>query len=602
MANSAQTPLNEAARLSRITDMGLLDSAADEVLDHIVAMAAHSFEVPIALVSIVSEHRQWFRAGTGLEESDTSREISFCTHSILTPEVFQVPDARLDPRFMDNPLVTGEPHIRFYAGVPLVTADGLALGTLCIIDDKPRPLLNPRDLTMLNMYGQLVMKRLNDLRDASYVDQPTGLFNRLRLEEDIMALADREKHALVALDMVNPLFLDSIIKALGYNFAQELVRCMIDSCREQLPADTALYKVSPTRIALLTRHAGPEQAEMLFRRLIKHFQRPLVCRNIPIQMDLGIGVLPLGLGRSDEKDWIRLVVSAADEARGKATGWRWYEPHLDFAQQRAFLLLASLADAVRSPDQLSLVYQPRLEVATGRVVTVEALLRWQHPTLGPISPAEFIPLAEKTALIRSLSLWVLHHAVEQARAWQRQGYAFKVSMNVSAIDLANAQFSDALFEQLAISGLDPCRFELEFTESALCDNPDVTRLQLERLRALNIDIAIDDFGTGYSNWTYLRQLPATTVKLDKSLVENLDANEKDRRLVEAIVDLARRLGYRVVAEGAETEDVYEILCQLGCHEVQGFLIARPMTVCALEHWMNGERHTRVTHLRALSRG
>ena len=600
MANSAPTPLNEASRLSRILHMGLIDSGADEVLDHIIGMVTHYFQVPIALVSIVSEHRQWFRAGTGLAERETPREISFCAYSVLSNEVFQVPDAQLDERFRENPLVTGEPFVRFYAGVPLVTADGLALGTLCIIDNTTRSPLDARDVAMFEMYGQLVMKRLNNLRKDSYVDHPTGLFNRLRLEEDIIALANREDHALVALDMVNPVFLDSIIKALGYSFAQELVRCMIDSCREQLPPDTALYKVSPTRIALLTRHDGLEQAEQLFRKLIKHFQRPLVCRNIPIQMDLGIGVLPLVLGRTDEKDWIRLVVSAADEARGKATGWRWYEPHLDFAQQRAFLLLASLADAVRSPDQLSLVFQPRMEVSTGRIVTVEALLRWQHPVLGPISPVEFIPLAEKTALIRSLSLWVLRHAVEQARTWQRQGYAFKVAMNVSAIDLANSQFSDALFEQLSISELDPGRFELEFTESALCDNPDITRQQLERLRALDIDIAIDDFGTGYSNWTYLRQLPATTVKLDKSLVENLDANEKDRRLVEAIVDLARRLGYRVVAEGAETEDVYEVLCQLGCHEVQGFLVARPMTASALEHWMNGERNNKVRQLRALS--
>lgn len=600
MATRALLPKNERSRLSRITHMGLIDATADDVLDHIVSMVTHYFEVPIALVSIVSEHRQWFRARAGLDERETPREIAFCAYTILGHETFQVPDAMLDPRFSDNPLVTGEPHIRFYAGVPLVTADGLALGTLCIIDSTPRPPLGPRDLAMLEMYGQLVMKRLNNLRHASYVDQPTGLFNRLRLEEDLGALADRRKYALVALDMVAPAFLDSIVKALGYSFAQELVRCMIENCRSQLPADTALYKVSPTRIALITRNARPEQAELLFRQLLEHFRRPLICRNIPIQMDVGIGVLPLGLDRCDERDWIRLVVSAADEARGKSTGWRWYEPHLDFAQQRAFLLLAALAEAVRSPDQLSLVYQPRLEVATGRIVTVEALLRWQHPVLGPISPAEFIPLAEKTALIRSLSLWVLRKAVAQAAIWQAQGYAFKVAMNVSAIDLANSSFSDALFEQLSVSGLDPSGFELEFTESALCDNPEVTRLQLERLRELNIDIAIDDFGTGYSNWTYLRQLPATTVKLDKSLVENIDSNDKDRGLVEAIVDLAKRLGYRVVAEGAETEGVYEILCELGCHEVQGFLVARPMTVSALEHWMNVERSRKVRQLRSLA--
>ncbi|MGA3681832.1 putative bifunctional diguanylate cyclase/phosphodiesterase [Pseudomonas graminis] len=600
MATSAPLPKNERSRLSRITHMGLIDATADDVLDHIVSMVTHYFQVPIALVSIVSEHRQWFRARAGLEERETPRDIAFCAYTILSHEAFQVPDAMLDARFSDNPLVTGEPHIRFYAGVPLVTADGLALGTLCIIDSTPRPQLDPRDQAMLEMYGQLVMKRLNNLRSASFVDQPTGLFNRLRLEEDLEALHDRRKYALVALDMVAPAFLDSIVKALGYSFAQELVRCMIDNCRSQLPADTALYKVSPTRIALITRHARPEQAERVFRQLLEHFRQPLICRNIPIQMDVGIGVLPLGLDRCDERDWIRLVVSAADEARGKSTGWRWYEPHLDFAQQRAFLLLAALAEAVRSPDQLSLVYQPRLEVATGRIVTVEALLRWQHPMLGPISPMEFIPLAEKTALIRSLSLWVLKKAVAQAAIWQAQGYAFKVAMNVSAIDLANSSFSDALFEHLSVSGLDPSGFELEFTESALCDNPEVTRLQLERLRGLNIDIAIDDFGTGYSNWTYLRQLPATTVKLDKSLVENIDSNDKDRGLVEAIVDLAKRLGYRVVAEGAETEGVYEILCELGCHEVQGFLVARPMTVTALEHWMNVERRRKVRQLRSLA--
>lgn len=600
MATGAPLPKNERSRLSRITHMGLIDATADDVLDHVITMVTHYFEVPIALVSIVSEHRQWFRARAGMEERETPREVAFCAYTILSNKMFQVPDAMLDPRFSDNPLVTGEPHIRFYAGVPLVTADGLALGTLCIIDNKSRTPLDARDRLMLEMYGQLVMQRLNNLRSASFVDQPTGLFNRLRLEEDLTALADRRKYALIALDMVAPAFLDSIVKALGYSFAQELVRCMIENCRSQLPANTALYKVSPTRIALITRNARPEEAELLFRQLLEHFRRPLICRNIPIQMDVGIGVLPLGLDRCEERDWIRLVVSAADEARGKSTGWRWYEPHLDFAQQRAFLLLASLAEAVRSPDQLSLVYQPRLEVATGRIVTVEALLRWQHPVLGPISPAEFIPLAEKTALIRSLSLWVLKKAVAQAAIWQAQGYAFKVAMNVSAIDLANSSFSDALFEQLTVSGLDPSGFELEFTESALCDNPEVTRLQLERLRGLNIDIAIDDFGTGYSNWTYLRQLPATSVKLDKSLVENIDSNDKDRDLVEAIVVLAKRLGYRVVAEGAETEGVYEILCELGCHEVQGFLVARPMNVSALEHWMSVDRSSRIRQLQSLA--
>lgn len=601
MAGGALIPINEAQRLNRLAELCVLDPEPDPVLDQLVRTVALHFQVPIALVSIIDEHRQWFRAGTGVCVRETPRDVSFCAHAILDDGLMQVCDARLDERFRDNPLVTGAPYIRFYAGAPLVTEDGLGLGSLCIIADQPRPALDERDAQMLQHFAKLVMLRLAALRQASYLDGPTGLFNRLRLEQDISQVLPAGDHCLAVIDMLSPGFLNDIVKALGYSFSQELVSVMHGALKAHLPPQATLYKISPTRFGFLLPPEVPQTPEMIFQRLISAFDAPLVCRSIPIQPQAGVGAIRLQMDDEVEKDWLRLVVSAADEARATGTGWRWYEPHLDLAQQRAFLLLGSLAEAVRTDHQLQLVYQPRIEVATGRIVTVEALLRWHHPVLGPVSPSEFIPLAEKTALIRPLSLWVMRQAVQQAGRWQRQGQRFKVAINVSAPDLGSSTFTDQLIDLLAHQQVDPKGFEIEFTESALSDNPMMVRSQLERLRALGMDVAIDDFGSGYSNWTYLRQLPATTVKLDRSLVQNAVHEIKDHRLVEAIVDLARRVGYRVVAEGVETDEVYEAMCELGCQEVQGFLLARPMTTAVLERWLQHERAGVTHYLRALGR-
>lgn len=597
MAAGAPIPLNETLRLSRVNTLCLLEPEPDPILDQLVRTLALQFQVPISLVSIIDERRQWFRARIGLAAEHTARDQSFCAYAILEKGVFQVPDTHLDPRFADNPLVTGEPGIRFYAAAPLITEDGLGLGGLCIIDTVPRPALTAEQAAVLEHFAQLAMLRLTTLRSASYLDAPTGLFNRFRLEQDIAHALTFGGHSLVVIDLVTPDFLNDLIRALGYNFSQELVSVLHNALREQLPNGQALYKITPTRFGFLVA-SGKQVAERAFEQLLSAFEAPLACGNIPIQTQPGIGAIALELGSSDtDRDWLRLAVSAADDARDRGTGWCWYEPHLDLAQQRAFLLLTSLAEAVRSEDQFHLVYQPRLEVAGGKVTTVEALLRWQHPVLGPVSPGEFVPLAEKTALMRPLSLWVLKHVVEQAAHWQRRGLRFRVAINVSAPDLASPVFTDRLMELVAQHALDPRALEVEFTESALSQNLEVVCDQLLRLRALGMEVSIDDFGSGYSNWNYLSQLPATTLKLDRSLIKNITEEEKDYRLVEAMVELARRVGYRTVAEGIETLQQYQLVSALGCQQVQGYLIARPMPANALENWMTHQRRQLACQLR-----
>lgn len=193
-------------------------------------------------------------------------------------------------------------------------------------------------------------------------------------------------------------------------------------------------------------------------------------------------------------------------------------------------------------------------------------------------------------MIRSLSMWVIRQAVGQAASWHRIGHSLKISVNVSAEDMASTHFTDTLLSLLTESGLPPHFLELKFTENALCQSPDSVREQLDRLRAVGIDIAIDDFGTGYSNWPYLRQLPATVVKVDRSLVCNISRDESDLRLVETLIDLGRHLGYRIVAEGVETSDTLDVLRRIGCHEVRGYYLARPMELKAFESWRLHYQH------------
>ena len=580
----APIPINEAQRQLQVTQLCRLDTTPDEVFEHIVSMVAAYFQAPIALISIVDEQRQWFTARVGLLAQETPRQDSFCAYAILANEPFQVLDATRDARFQDNPLVTGEPGIRFYAGMPLVTPEGLGLGSLCIIDTQPRRAMTPQELSMLEHFAKLTMARILTLRRTNFIDASTGLLNRSRLEDDVArAASTSQSNVLVVADVIGPMLLNDIIKVLGHSFAQALMLRMKQTLQAQLPDPCGLYCISPSRFAFLIPDGPSDELTQLYDRIIAAFDAPVQCNSIPIKTQIGLGVLPLHSGVL-EQDWLRLAITSADDARDRGIGWSPYESRLDAVQQRAFTLLSGLAEALHGDGQLRLVYQPRISLDDGRCTSVEALLRWDHPTLGAIGPAEFIPLAEKTALIRELSLWVAEQAVLQAAAWQRQGARFKVAINVSASDLDSPAFANRFIELLNSQHIDPTSLEVEFTESALMRNPGEVSHQLQRLRSLGVEVAIDDFGTGYSNWTYLRDLPASTVKLDQSFIRHLGDDEKDRRLVRTIIDLAKRLELRVVAEGIETQAICELVAQWGCDEGQGYYIARPMAPELLLGW------------------
>jgi EAL domain-containing protein (putative c-di-GMP-specific phosphodiesterase class I) len=232
-----------------------------------------------------------------------------------------------------------------------------------------------------------------------------------------------------------------------------------------------------------------------------------------------------------------------------------------------------------------LVFQPRLELATGRCRGAEALIRWRHPQLGNIAPGEFITLAEQTALIHPLTDWVIDNALATGRAMMRRGHALIISVNASPLNLSEPGFDDKLFWALDHHGLEPHQIEIEFTEGTLAANQERATRQLERIRKAGVRIAIDDFGTGFSNLNSLRNVPADVVKIDQSFIRPLTGS--DDFLVRQILSTAHGLGLDVCAEGIETAESYALLRTLGCDEGQGYHIARPMPESHFVQWLEG---------------
>jgi EAL domain-containing protein (putative c-di-GMP-specific phosphodiesterase class I)/GGDEF domain-containing protein len=579
--------MNELSR-QRLIDAHpcLVESNSDAFLDEVVKIAALYFKTPICLITILDRKRQWFRARVGTDLQETPRADSFCAYSVAIGDSVEVCDAQQDERFRCNPLVTGEPGIRYYAGMPLVLDGGLVLGNLCVIDTQPRPLMSAADKAMLEQIARLATTRLDEMRAAAFIDGTTGLYNHAKLDEDIGDAIERGESPLaVAIELVSPAQLNDMLKSLGFQFLTDFTLSVKNLLRSLLPASWELYKISALRFACAVPGNQLEQAQAVFATLLEAFSKPIHCQELPVLPQVGIGVLRLEPGAVPD-DWMRLIVCAADEARSSGQGWAYYDEQMDAAQQRSNRLLNDLADAVRADDQLRLVFQPRVDLNTGACLSVEALLRWAHPTLGEISPAEFIPLAEKTPLIHAVSFWVISQAIHQIDAWRREGADLKVAINVSAADLNNDHLTDEIVRLLARNELDGSCLEVEFTESALVGDFSVVITQIERLQAMGVEIAIDDFGSGYSNWSYLRDIPANTVKLDRSFMEDLQPGKKDWNIVRALISLARELGQRVVAEGIETEHTLKIIREWGCQEAQGFYISRPLEAGDLLAWLS----------------
>ena len=308
----------------------------------------------------------------------------------------------------------------------------------------------------------------------------------------------------------------------------------------------------------------------------------------PIGVSVGLAASPRdGAGPSLVRCAARAMRSAKHQG-GAALAL--YDCEAQSRHEAEIAMARELRHAI-ARDQLRMVYQPKVDALSLQVTAVEALLRWEHPTLGSVSPAEFIPLAERFDLIHAIGDWVMEQALEQAVQWRGDGLHMRVAINVSARQMCSEAFAARLEAGLARFGLPPSRFTCEITESAAGEDTALARRAFSRLRRAGVHVSVDDFGTGHSSLAALRHLPVRELKLDRSFVMEVVESPDALVLVKAVVEMAHNLGLRVVAEGIETGSQRDLLVSAGCDELQGYLFARPMNARAITVWACDHRFT-----------
>ena len=574
----------ETERLQALRQLNLLDTPPSESFDRVTRMASRVFGLPIAAVSLTDSDRQWFKSRVGVDHCSIPRDNAPCAEVVARARLLIIPDLLADESYSDSPLARS--GVRYYAGAPLMTRQGYSLGAMCVLGTEPRETTAEEERTLADLAG-MVMAQIELQHAMGHVDPVSGLPNRAQFLDDLSDLArDRpagERRFLVLADFATVEQLDEVVRVMGPGFVDGLARQGARMIGEAIGATRKLYHVSATQMAFLSR-PGVEQASymLLLRHMLDLIRSDVESRFVTTT---AVGVVPFALGQAAGDDILRQAYSAAQDARRLQAPVSLYSSKLDQGHQRRFTLLNDFGEALAAGDQLSLVFQPRVNVRSHACVGAEALLRWRHPVLGDISPAEFIPLVERTALARQTTNWVLGEAIAQAARWRAGGVALKLSVNVSAANLEEDDFLDRLQARLAAHALPPSCLELELTESAMMSDSVKATALMSRIAAIGVDLAIDDFGTGYSSLSYLQQLPAQVLKIDRSFMRDLAGNEREQVLVRTMIELAHKFDYRVVAEGVETADVFAVLERNGCDEVQGYLFATPLSPCAFGEWL-----------------
>ncbi|WP_084698667.1 putative bifunctional diguanylate cyclase/phosphodiesterase [Muricoccus aerilatus] len=442
-----------------------------------------------------------------------------------------------------------------------------------------------RNLAQLNAsLEQRVQERTLELdrerhraQEQAYRDPLTGLANRLVLQKHLQqAACSGEASSNVAVLYLDLDGFKAVNDSLGHPIGDELLCAVSARLRQCVRESDLVARIGGDEFVVLQMEAPqPRAGTDLAERLIRAVQAPFSIQSHQILIGTSIGIATASTASAEANSMLRDADIALYVAKAEGRGiWRAFEPEMNQQMQVRRHLEIALRCAV-AEKEFEVFYQPLVQADTGDLMGFEALLRWSHPERGSISPAEFIPLAEETLLIKPLGAWVLEKACCDAARWPAP---LKVAINLSPVQFVKGRLVDEVRHALSISGLDAARLELEITESVLLQNSDETLRLLKDLRDLGVQIAMDDFGTGYSSLSYLRSFPFDKIKIDRAFVQNLADGNGSLEIIRAVIGLGRALNMKVLAEGVETTEQFAALQAEGCDEVQGYLFSKPVAL------------------------
>lgn len=408
-------------------------------------------------------------------------------------------------------------------------------------------------------------------------DALTSLPNRTMFNDHLLkALSNEQKSpAPMALLMLDLDRFQEVNDTIGHHNGDLLLLMLVTRLQEHWKDSRFLARFGDDEFALLLPETGADGATEVAQEIQKILQPSFSIEEIPINISASIGIALFPDHGEEPNLLIRRAEVAMYLAKKSGDVSRIYHPEDDPYNTRRLMITGDLRRAIEV-EQLVLYYQPKINLHNHQVIGAEALIRWNHSKYGLMPPDQFIPLAEQTGLIKPLTQWVLKHAIIQCQRWTNAGLGLSVAVNLSAKNLHDRDLPTETSGYLETCGLSPSLLKLEITENTFMTNPTLAHAILTNLRFLGVHISIDDFGTGHSSLAYLKNLPADEIKIDKSFVKDLGSNYQDVHIVQSIIELGHNLGLQVIAEGVETKEAYDRLCQLGCDAAQGYYISPPL--------------------------
>ena len=425
------------------------------------------------------------------------------------------------------------------------------------------------------------------LRHQATHDALTGLPNRTLLFDSLERAIEtaRKDETIVALMLMDLDRFKEVNDTFGHHFGDALLKQVSFRVQNQLHDNDVVARLGGDEFAIVLPNAADmNDVSAAARRILNTLEQPFVIEGQVLDVGASIGIALFPEHGADARNLLRRADVAMYTAKQQQTGYSFHRDEMETRSPDQLALVVELRGAVER-DELELHYQPKLHLRSGLMTRAEVLMRWRHPQRGLLSPVHFIPMAERTGLIRSMTDWLLDRVLRQVREWQDHGAPVHVAVNISARSLLDQTLPAKIQRKLDEWNVDPRFLKIEITESSIMADPAHALAILSMLQSMGVRLSIDDFGTGYSSLTHLRELPVDEIKIDKSFVIGMTRNEADASIVRTVVDLAHNLGKQVCAEGVEDRETWQMLTELGCDLAQGYWIGKPMNGEALMAWL-----------------
>jgi len=587
---------------AQILEMIAKQAPLEDVLDRLVRLIDSQLTGIFGSILLVDEDgtRLRFGAAPNLPEAyvkaiDGIRigpQVGSCGTAAYRREPVMVADIMHDPLYENYREGAVTAGLRSCWATPILSNRGEALGVFAMYSKEAREPASVETRLVdiaTHMAGIAIERKLAEerIRFMANHDALTGLANRAllndRLSQALLYAQRYDRWVTVAfVDLDN---FKTINDSLGHNAGDELLKTVAKRMVDCLRATDTVVRLGGDEFVILLLDQ-PKSAEIIsatVRKIAAAIAAPICLEGHDLRVTSSMGIA----NYPDDGTDADTLLASADAAmyRAKEMGrdnFQFYTPELNAKVHEKFLLHEELRNAV-ARCEFVLHYQPQVDLRTGRVFAVEALIRWNHPTLGVLSPIKFIPMAEETGLIVPIGDWVLHEACRQNKAWQDAGLPpMTVCVNVSARQLRDTSLISRVVSALQDSGLEAKYLELEMTESLIMLDVELAVTTMKELQELGVHLSIDDFGTGYSSLSALKSFPVSRLKIDKTFINDLTTNENDTAVASAVISLGKKLNLRVIAEGVETDDQLAFLRENNCDEMQGYLFSRPIPAQEIE--------------------